>query len=99
MNPVARELRPLLSSLEGWIPTIRRSTYSDNVTVSLVDEGIQVVVSWSYKGGGEWRHLFTNEELLGHTSTLRPPSTWMGHRRMCGLSRQIIYSVLSQRGA
>ena len=87
---------PLYRSLESWLPTILKSTYADHAEATLVDDGILVVVTWNYKGTGEWRRLFTNAELVSHTSAR--PGAWTGSRRMCGLARQVISDVLSQRG-
>jgi hypothetical protein len=94
MNPAARVLIPFLNRLRDWEPTICRSAYIQSLSIDLVDTGLQVTASWN---GREWKKVFTNEEFLGHTSSLPAPS-WKVPRRPCFWARQIIQEVLNQRG-
>jgi hypothetical protein len=97
-NPAARELSPILRALQTWVPTIKKSTYADVVTFEMTDEGIRAVVKWSHKTDvGEWSKTFTTSELLLHNPA-PVASTWTGGRRACTYARQVIQTVLQQRG-
>jgi hypothetical protein len=94
MNPAFRTLQPFLSRLRNWEPTIRRSTLITGFRMGIVDEGIQVTAVYS---GTEWKKVFTNQELLGHTFNLSSPA-WKVPKRPCYWARQIISAILNQRG-
>lgn len=94
MNPAHKVLRPFLNKLRNWEPTIRKATHITGLLMEIVDEGIQVTVVYS---GTEWKKVFTNQELLGHTSSLTSPA-WKVPKRPCYWARQIISAILNQRG-
>ena len=73
------------------MPVILRSSYSDSVSLDLVQAGILVVVKWK---DGYTTKLLSNQELLGHTLASQPAVL----KRPCYWARQIIIAVLESRG-
>jgi hypothetical protein len=94
MNPAARVLVPFLAKLRPWDSTIRRSAYLQDLSMTVFDTGLEVTATWN---GFQWKKVFTNQELLGHTSSLSPLA-WSIPKKPCYWARQIISAILNQRG-
>lgn len=94
MNPALHILRPFVSRLITWRPTIIKSSYVKDISICVVDAGVEVTATWD---GGEMKKVLSNAELLGHTSTL-PAQSWAVTKRPCYWARQIIGAILNQRG-
>lgn len=95
MNPARRVLTPFLAKLNPWVPTIIKSSYIQDLAICIVDTGLEVTATWK---DGNWKKVFTNQELLGHTSSL-PAQAWSVPKRPCFWAKQIIGAILNQRGA
>ena len=89
----------LLSDLRLRANTILKSTYSDKVDVNKSADGVEVVVTWKYKGGGvgTYRKNFALKDVVGDTSGLGE-AAWEIKKRPCMCAREVISGVLQQRG-
>jgi len=79
---------------------IRKSTYSDQVSVQRVADGVEVTVTWKYTGGvghGTYRKTFALKDVVGDTSGLSE-AAWEIKKKPCMCAREVITGVLQQRG-
>lgn len=79
--------------------TILKATYAEKVDVNKSDDGVEVIVTWKYKGGGpaSYRKNFALKDVVGDTSGLGE-AAWEIKKRPCMCAREVISGVLQQRG-
>jgi len=79
--------------------SILKSTYSNKVDVTKSSDGVEVVVTWNYRGGGTgtYRKNFALVDLVGDTSGLSE-AAWEIKKKPCMCAREVIGGVLQQRG-
>lgn len=99
MNRGEQLLQVFLSEMRQQASRIKKGSYANDVTLSRSAGGVDVVVVWKNKNGteGRWTKTFTLEELLGDTMR-QPPTAWRIQRRFCAYAREVLGSVLNQRG-